>query len=81
MEAHPERKLVVFGRRVDWLRAVADEFGGLLLDGETPARERDRLVRRFQDDPGTRLFVLSIKAGGVGLTLTAASDAALIDLP
>jgi SWI/SNF-related matrix-associated actin-dependent regulator 1 of chromatin subfamily A len=81
LEVHPERKLVVFGRRLDSLRAIASEFGGLLLDGETPARERDRLVRRFQSDPDARLFVLSTRAGGVGLTLTAAHDAAMIDLP
>ncbi len=43
----------------------------LYLDGGTPAQERDRLVKAFQtgDEP---LFLISLKAGGVGLNLTAA---------
>jgi hypothetical protein len=44
------------------------------LHGGTPKKARDEMVRRFQDDPrGPRVFVLSVKAGGTGLNLTAAS--------
>jgi SNF2 family DNA or RNA helicase len=44
------------------------------LHGGTPKAARDEMVRRFQDDPlGPRLFVLSLKAGGTGLNLTAAN--------
>jgi superfamily II DNA or RNA helicase len=44
------------------------------LHGATTVRKRDELVRRFQEDPrGPRVFVLSLKAGGTGLNLTAAS--------
>ncbi len=46
---------------------------GLVLHGETAVRERQSLVRRFQEDERVPFFVLSLKAGGVGLTLTAAS--------
>ncbi|WP_437615731.1 DEAD/DEAH box helicase [Sorangium sp. So ce834] len=46
----------------------------LFLHGGTPRLARDEMVRRFQDDPrGPRVFVLSVKAGGAGLNLTAAS--------
>ncbi|WP_437282270.1 DEAD/DEAH box helicase [Sorangium sp. So ce375] len=46
----------------------------LFLHGGTPRPARDAMVRRFQDDPrGPRVFVLSLKAGGAGLNLTAAS--------
>ena len=46
----------------------------LFLHGGTPKRARDEMVRRFQEDPrGARVFVLSVKAGGTGLNLTAAS--------
>ncbi len=45
----------------------------LYLHGGTPARERDVMVRRFQAPEGPRLFILSLKAGGVGLNLTEAS--------
>lgn len=46
---------------------------GLILHGGTPIKERKELVEAFQDDHGPPFFVLSLKAGGVGLTLTAAS--------
>jgi len=46
---------------------------GLVLHGATPVRERRSLVERFQDDELTPFFVLSLKAGGTGLNLTAAS--------
>ncbi|HYO54569.1 DEAD/DEAH box helicase, partial [Archangium sp.] len=46
----------------------------LYLHGGTSKRARDELVRRFQEEaPGPRLFVLSVKAGGTGLNLTAAN--------
>ena len=44
------------------------------LHGGTSKRARDDMVQRFQDDPkSARVFVLSLKAGGTGLNLTAAS--------
>lgn len=46
----------------------------LFLHGGTPAKQRKSMVERFQDDPdGPPLFILSIKAGGVGLNLTRAN--------
>lgn len=47
--------------------------GGLVLHGGTPVRKRGDLVRSFQDDAGPPYFVVSLKAGGSGLNLTAAS--------
>ena len=46
---------------------------GLVLHGETEVRKRQELVRRFQDDEAVPFFVLSLKAGGTGLNLTAAT--------
>ena len=56
----------------DRLRAV---FGraGLVLHGSTAVKERQKLVEAFQRDDGPPFFVLSLKAGGTGLNLTAAS--------
>jgi len=46
----------------------------LFLHGGTPARDRDRMVRRFQSEgSGPQVFILSIKAGGTGLNLTRAN--------
>jgi SNF2 family DNA or RNA helicase len=46
---------------------------GLVLHGETEVRKRKDLVRQFQNDESVPFFVLSVKAGGSGLNLTAAS--------
>ena len=46
---------------------------GLILHGATAVKERQRLVERFQEDAGPPFFILSLKAGGTGLNLTAAS--------
>jgi non-specific serine/threonine protein kinase len=56
-------------------RHLGDAFGrpGLVLSGETKVRERTELVRRFQEDETIPFFVLSLKAGGTGLNLTAAT--------
>jgi SNF2 family DNA or RNA helicase len=46
----------------------------LFLHGGTPQMRRDQLVDRFQSkDPSCPIFILSLKAGGVGLNLTAAN--------
>jgi non-specific serine/threonine protein kinase len=60
---------------------LADLFGhrGLVLHGSTPVRARGGLVRRFQEDATVPFFVLSVKAGGAGLNLTAASHVVHFD--
>jgi superfamily II DNA or RNA helicase len=69
------------------------EFGGMLrahlsarfarevayLHGGVPKADRDDLVARFQAPGGPALFVLSLKAGGTGLTLTAANHVVHVD--
>ena len=54
---------------------LATVFGraGLVLHGGTGVGQRQKLVDRFQRDDGPPFFVLSLKAGGTGLNLTAAS--------
>ena len=54
---------------------LAEVFGrpGLVLTGETEVKKRKDLVKRFQEDETVPFFVLSVKAGGAGLNLTAAS--------
>jgi len=60
------------GPLVEFLQNV---FGqpGLVLHGATPVKSRKSLVEKFQQELGPPFFVLSIKAGGTGLNLTAAS--------
>ena len=54
---------------------LAPIFGrtGAILDGTTPVKQRKTRVDDFQRDEGAPFFVLSLKAGGTGLNLTAAS--------
>ena len=54
---------------------LAGIFGrqGLVLHGGTPVGQRPKLVEAFQQADGPPFFVLSVKAGGTGLTLTRAS--------
>jgi hypothetical protein len=46
---------------------------GLILHGGTAVNQRQQMVQQFQRDDGPPFFVLSLKAGGTGLNLTAAS--------
>ncbi len=75
--ARQEKVLVFtqFREMTDPLAAfLAQVFGrpGLVLHGETKVKERGELVKRFEQGPAP-FFVLSLKAGGTGLNLTAAS--------
>ncbi|KAK8861446.1 hypothetical protein IAR55_002265 [Kwoniella newhampshirensis] len=49
------------------------------LDGQTKTDERQGLVDEFNDDPDITVFLLSTKAGGVGINLTAASVVVIYD--
>jgi uncharacterized Zn finger protein/superfamily II DNA or RNA helicase len=52
----------------------------LWLHGGVARAQRDSMVERFQTDPAQRIFLLSLKAGGTGLNLTAASQVVHYDL-
>ena len=45
----------------------------LFLHGGVPQKQRDQMVMRFSEKNGPKIFILSLKAGGVGLNLTRAS--------
>jgi non-specific serine/threonine protein kinase len=74
-----QEKVLVFTQFREVTAPLASFLGsifgrpGLVLHGETPVKNRKELVRRFQEDESVGFFVLSLKAGGTGLNLTAAS--------
>jgi superfamily II DNA or RNA helicase len=75
-------QVLVFSQFVTMLelvreRLVAQEIPHLLLTGQT--EDRDALVREFQADKDKTVFLLSLKAAGFGLNLTAASYVVLFD--
>jgi non-specific serine/threonine protein kinase len=77
--ASKQEKVLVFTQFREATQPLAAFLGsvfgreGLVLHGGTPVGKRKELVRRFQEDDLTPFFVLSLKAGGAGLNLTAAS--------
>ena len=75
-------KALVFSQFTSLLSIVRDRLdqAGVTyeyLDGKT--RDRQERVERFQNDPACRLFLVSLKAGGLGLNLTAAEYVFLLD--
>jgi superfamily II DNA or RNA helicase len=75
-------KALIFSQFTSMLRILRrrlDEegVGYEYLDGQT--RDRKTPVDRFQNDPDSRLFLISLKAGGLGLNLTAAEYVYLLD--
>jgi len=77
--AAKQEKVLVFTQFREVTAPLASYLGsifgrpGLVLHGETAVKSRKDLVRRFQEDESIGFFVLSLKAGGTGLNLTAAS--------
>jgi len=68
-------KILVFSSFVKHLRLLASEFGNegwqySMLIGQTI--DRKQVIDEFQEDPEKKIFLISLKAGGVGLNLTAA---------
>lgn len=74
-----DEKLVIFAHHKSVVQELAKEFNAVKIDGSTSQSDRNEAVERFQTDSATRLIVCSIKAGGVGITLTAASNVLFIE--
>jgi non-specific serine/threonine protein kinase len=77
-------KLLIFSQFTEMLSLVKEAFTKegithLYLDGKTPSAKRKELVDQFQTDSNIKAFLISLKAGGVGLNLTAADYVYLID--
>jgi SNF2 family DNA or RNA helicase len=83
--AAKQEKMLVFTQFREVTAPLAAFLGsvfggpGLVLHGATDVKKRKELVRRFQEDEAERFFVLSLKAGGAGLNLTAASHVVHFD--
>ena len=77
--AEKQEKVLVFTQFREIIPALCDFLShifkreGLYLHGQTTIKERAKRVEQFQEEQGPPFFVLSLKAGGTGLNLTAAS--------
>lgn len=77
-------KALVFSQFLGMLALIKDKLKELgvnyeYFDGSTTATERERAINRFQNDEACRVFLISLKAGGVGLNLTAADYVYIVD--
>ncbi|XP_052107811.1 uncharacterized protein LOC107471641 [Arachis duranensis] len=78
-------KFLIFAHHQPMIDAIHEfllrkRVGCIRIDGGTPAASRQQLVTDFQEKDSIKAAVLSIKAGGVGLTLTAASTVIFAEL-
>lgn len=73
-------KVVVFGWHRDVIGVVLSEFAdGCGVTGGQSEVDRQASVDRFQTDEAQKVIACSMKAGGVGITLTAASDVLFVE--
>ena len=95
LDSSPDNKCLIFGHHRDVLDGIESNVSTyrhvnkkgkkkriayIRIDGSTPHRERADNVRKFQSDPNCRVGILGILAGGVGITLTAASHVFFAEL-
>lgn len=78
------RKSLVFSQflgMLDLIRKMLDKenIPYVYFDGSTSGAERERAIKRFQEDEDCKVFLISLKAGGVGLNLTAADYVYIVD--
>lgn len=77
-------KALIFSQFLGMLALIKEKMKELgvayeYFDGSSTVQERERAIRRFQEDDECRVFLISLKAGGVGLNLTAADYVYIVD--
>jgi non-specific serine/threonine protein kinase len=79
-----DHKALIFSQFLGMLALIKERLKELAIpfeyfDGSTTAQERERAIQSFQNDDACRVFLISLKAGGVGLNLTAADYVYIVD--
>lgn len=77
-------KALVFSQFLGMLGLIREKLDSLgikyeYFDGSTSAPDREKAIQSFQGDEDIRVFLISLKAGGVGLNLTAADYVYIVD--
>ena len=78
IEENKDRKILIFSQFTKVLGLIADKLKDRnisynYIDGKTNAKDRLNLVNNFNESDETKIFLISLKAGGTGLNLTSAS--------
>ncbi len=79
-----EHKVLVFSQFLGMLGLIrtkleAEGINYVYFDGSSTSREREDAIQEFQNNPECRVFLISLKAGGIGLNLTAADYVYIVD--
>jgi len=79
-----DHKALVFSQFLGMLALIKEKLTELgvdyeYFDGSTAVGDREKAITRFQNDDNCRVFLISLKAGGVGLNLTAADYVYIVD--
>jgi SNF2 family DNA or RNA helicase len=79
-----DHKALIFSQFLGMLALIREklETSGIkyeYFDGSTSAPDREKAIQNFQNNDETRVFLISLKAGGVGLNLTAADYVYIVD--
>jgi len=77
-------KALIFSQFLGMLALIKQRLEELEIpyayfDGSTTATDREKAIRKFQEEDTCRVFLISLKAGGVGLNLTAADYVYIVD--
>lgn len=78
-----DQKVIIFSQYTQTIKILAErlnEHKAVTLTGDDDMQERQKAVDRFQGDPATKVFIANIKAGGVGLNITAAGIVMFADM-
>lgn len=81
-EQVPAHKIVIFSKFKKMTHIICRELAHLNpvhLNGDLEAEDRQKIIDQFQTDPKCRVFVSTLGAGGVGITLTAADMVIMYD--
>jgi non-specific serine/threonine protein kinase len=79
-----DHKALIFSQFLGMLalikqKLIEDNIAFEYFDGSTSAQDREKAIQHFQNNEDCRVFLISLKAGGVGLNLTAADYVYIVD--
>lgn len=79
-----DHKVLIFSQFLGMLGLIRkkleeDSINHVYFDGSSSSREREEAIQEFQNNHDCRVFLISLKAGGIGLNLTAADYVYIVD--
>lgn len=75
-------KIIIFAHHNDVIETMKNRWSDIAVSiySKTKKGDRDEAIRKFQEDPRTKIFIGSIMAAGTGITLTASSNVVFAEL-